>query len=240
MKILTYSDDVNARQPLLKSAADYGFDVESVAGEFRFYKDWETRAKVLLSRLEQMPEDEVICITDAHDVFVNAPANVMKKIYDDNYEGKLVFQSEHQVWPDFRLAPQILEKHKDPDGYSYPCFGCAIGPVRLFVELYREVFKHGHVDEYLASMNGELTWPFDDQLALSKLYPTTDWIVIDSACVLFQSMQAPALPDLGIGQHVKLFLVNKKKNTRPCIVHGHGPVGVKKVYFDVLEKLGYK
>ena len=60
MKILTYSDDVNARQPLLKSAADYGFDVESVTGEFRFYKDWETRAKVLLSRLEQMREDEVI------------------------------------------------------------------------------------------------------------------------------------------------------------------------------------
>lgn len=247
MRLITYSDNEQARQPLIKTAAEYGFDVTVVTGEFRFYKDWETRLQVVLEELERLEalgeQDEIVCITDAHDVFVNNTAKTMADLYDQYYKGKVVFQSEHQVWPDFRLANKILEKHKDYNGYSYPCFGCVIGPVCRLIDLYRRVAVNGHVDDWIKQHNSEITWPFDDQLALSKLYPKHPWIVIDSSCILFQSMQAPALPDCQLarmGSEGEMFLVNTKKGSRPCIVHGHGPVGVKKVYFDVLEKLGHK
>lgn len=246
MRLITYSDDEQARQPLIKTAADYGFDVTVVSGEFRFYKDWETRLKVVLAELERLEslgdQDEIVCITDAHDVFINNTADTISKLYDDNYRGLVVFQSEHQVWPDFRLAHEILDHYKDRDGYSYPCFGCVIGPVHRLIDLYRRVAVNGEVDDWIKQHNAEITWPFDDQLALSKLYPTHSWIVIDSSCLLFQSMQAPALPDcqlVRMGTNGEAFLLNSKKNTRPCIVHGHGPVGVKEVYFDVLGKLGH-
>ena len=96
MKLVIYSDDEKARSPIVQSALKYGFDLHVATGKYRWYKDLETRTRKTLEVLESFDPEELVVVTDGHDVFVNNNAEEFKKHYREHYDGKIVFQSEHQ------------------------------------------------------------------------------------------------------------------------------------------------
>jgi len=238
MKLVIYSDDAKARSPIVQSALKYGFDLHVATGTYRWYKDLETRTRKTLEVLETFDPKELVVVTDGHDVFVNNFAKEFREIYKEHYDGKIVFQSEHQNWPDPRLEKKCLEKFTDPDGYSFLCFGMHVGTVEQLVELYRKGLWLGQVDDELKQINPHLQWSFDDQLFSVIQYLERDDIVVDGNCYLCQSMQAPALQSSDIG-FTPDFVVNIKKNTRPVFVHGHGNVQIKEIYDSVVKRYGY-
>lgn len=238
MKLVIYSDDAKARSPIVQSALKYGFDLNVATGTYRWYKDLETRTRKTLEVLETFDPKELVVVTDGHDVFVNNFAKEFRKIYEEHYDGKIVFQSEHQNWPDPRLEKKCLEKFTDPDGYSFLCFGMHVGTAEQLVELYRKGLWLGQVDDELKQINPHLQWSFDDQLFSVIQYLERDDIVVDGNCYLCQSMQGPALQSGDIG-FTPDFVVNVKKNTRPVFVHGHGNVKIKEIYDSVVKRYGY-
>lgn len=238
MKLVIYSDDEAARKPIATSAEHYGFDLHVATGEYRWYKDLETRTKKTLEVLESFDPDELVVVTDGHDVFVNNSAKEFKDAYEKHYKGKVVFQSEHTNWPDPRLEDKCLEKFNDSDGYSFLCFGMHVGTADQLAEIYRKGLWIGQVDEELKSLNPNLTWEFDDQLFAVKQYLQRDDIVVDHKCLLCQSMQAHALASGDIELDPD-FVINKTKGTRPVFIHGHGNVRVKQIYEQIVKKYGY-
>ena len=238
MKLVIYSDDEKARSPIVQSALKYGFDLHVATGKYRWYKDLETRTQKTLEMLESLDPDELVVVTDGHDVFVNDSAKEFKERYHEHYDKKIVFQSEHQNWPDPRLEKQCLEKHTDIHGYSFLCFGMHAGTAGQLVELYRKGLWIGQVDDELKQINPHLHWSFDDQLFAVKQYLQREDIVIDSDCHLCQSMQARALESSDVA-FTPDFVVNIKKNTRPVFVHGHGNVQIKEIYNSVVKRYGY-
>mgnify|MGYP003108996802 FL=1 len=238
MKLIIYSDDENARKPIAVSAKKYNFELCVASGKYRWYKDLETRTRKTLELLENLKPDELVVVTDGHDVFVNDDASEFKRRYYEHYNEKIVFQSEHQNWPDPRLEKQCLEKHTDPHGYSFLCFGMHAGTAGQLVELYRKGLWIGEVDDELKQINPHLHWSFDDQLFAVKQYLQRDDIVIDADCHLCQSMQAPALQSGDIELHPD-HIINKTKNTRPVFIHGHGNVNIKQIYDSIVARYGY-
>ena len=238
MKLVIYSDDEQARKPIVESAKKNGFDLHVATGKYRWYKDLETRTQKTLEVLESFDPDELVVVTDGHDVFVNNTAEEFKKAYKEHYNGKIVFQSEHQNWPDPRLEEKCLEKFTDPNGYSFLCFGMHAGTASQLVELYRKGLWIGQVDDELKQINPHLHWSFDDQLFSVIQYLQRDDIVVDGGCYLCQSMQGPALSSGDIVLHPEAVL-NKTKNTQPVFVHGHGNVQIKKIYDQIVERYGY-
>ena len=238
MKLVIYSDDEKARSPIVQSALKYGFDLHVATGKYRWYKDLETRTRKTLEVLESFDPDELVVVTDGHDVFVNNNAEEFKKHYKEHYDGKIVFQSEHQNWPDPRLEKKCLQKFTDPDGYSFLCFGMHAGTASQLVDLYRKGLWLGQVDDELKQINPNLHWSFDDQLFAVIQYLQRDDIVVDGGCYLCQSLQASALLSGDIAltpEHI----CNIKKNTKPVFVHGHGNVQVKEIYNSVVKRYGY-
>jgi len=238
MKLVIYSDDEKARSPIVQSALKYGFDLHVATGTYRWYKDLETRTRKTLEVLESFDPEELIVVTDGHDVFVNNTAEEFKKVYEEHYAGKIVFQSEHQNWPDPRLEKKCLEKFTDPDGYSFLCFGMHVGTAKQLVEIYRKGLWLGQVDDELKQLNPNLQWSFDDQLFAIIQYLQRDDIVVDGNCYLCQSMQAPALQSGNVGFAGEC-IVNIAKKTRPVFIHGHGNVNVKAIYDSIVERYGY-
>jgi len=238
MKLVIYSDDEKARSPIVQSALKYGFDLHVATGKYRWYKDLETRTHKTLEVLETFDPKELVVVTDGHDVFVNNYAKEFREIYEEHYNGKIVFQSEHQNWPDPRLEKKCLEKFSDPDGYSFLCFGMHVGTAEQLIELYRKGLWLGHVDDELKQINPNLKWSFDDQLFSVIQYLERDDIVLDGNCYLCQSMQGPALQSGDIA-FTPDFILNIKKNTRPVFVHGHGNVQIKEIYDQIVRRYGY-
>ena len=238
MKLVIYSDDEKARSPIVQSALKYGFDLHVATGKYRWYKDLETRTRKTLEVLESFDPDELVVVTDGHDVFVNNNAEEFKKHYKEHYDGKIVFQSEHQNWPDPRLEKKCLQKFTDPDGYSFLCFGMHAGTASQLVDLYRKGLWLGQVDDELKQINPNLHWSFDDQLFAVIQYLQRDDIVVDGGCYLCQSLQASALLSGDIAltpEHI----CNITKNTKPVFVHGHGNVQVKEIYNTIVKRYGY-
>jgi hypothetical protein len=238
MKLVIYSDDEKARSPIVKSSIKYGFDLHVATGNYRWYKDLETRTKETLKVLESFDPEELVVVTDGHDVFVNNTADKFKEAYRKYYDGKIVFQSEHQNWPDPRLEKACLEKFTDPNGYSFLCFGMHVGTASQLVELYQKGLWIGHVDDELKQINPHLRWSFDDQLFSVVQYLQRDDIVIDGDCHLCQSMQGPALQS-GDVAFTPDCIVNITKKTRPVFIHGHGNVQIKEIYDSVVKRYGY-
>ncbi len=238
MKLVIYSDDERHRKPIEVSAKKFGFDLHIATGKYRWYKDLETRTRKTLEVLETFDPDELVVVTDGHDVFVNNTADEFKKAYKQHYDGKIVFQSEHQNWPDPRLKEKCLEKFTDPYGYSFLCFGMHAGTAGQLVELYRKGLWLGQVDDELKQINPHLHWSFDDQLFAVIQYLQRDDIVIDAGCYLCQSLQGPAL-NSGDVIFYKESINNITKRTRPVFVHGHGNVQIKKIYDQIVERYGY-
>ena len=238
MKLVIYSDDVKARRPIEVSAKKFGFDLHIATGKYRWYKDLETRTQKTLEMLESFDPEELVVVTDGHDVFVNDSAEEFKKRYHKYYDKKIVFQSEHQNWPDPRLEKQCLEKYTDIHGYSFLCFGMHAGAAGQLVELYRKGLWIGHVDDELKQINPHLHWSFDDQLFSVIQYIQRDDIVVDGGCHLCQSLQGPALTSGDIVFY-KESINNITKGTRPVFVHGHGNVQIKKIYDQIVERYGY-
>lgn len=232
MKLVIYSDDEAARRPLAVSAKSHGFEVHVATGTYRWYKDLETRTRQTLKVLESFDPNEIVVVTDGHDMFVNNSSETFLWMYKQYYDGKVVYQSEHQNWPDPRLEEPCLKKFTDPDGYSFLCFGMHAGPAGRLVELYKEGLEIGFTPEEQRRINPHCSWEFDDQLFAIKQYIKNDDIVIDHRCVLCQSMQAPALKDLEINNGV---VVNTLKKTEAVFVHGHGNVHMKEIYNRVVN-----
>jgi len=238
MKLVIYSDDEKARSPIVQSASKYGFDLHVATGKYRWYKDLETRTRKTLEVLESFDPDELVVVTDGHDVFVNNNAEEFKRHYKEHYDGKIVFQSEHQNWPDPRLEKKCLQKFTDPDGYSFLCFGMHAGTASQLVDLYRKGLWLGQVDDELKQINPNLHWSFDDQLFAVIQYLQRDDIVVDGGCYLCQSLQASALQS-GDVAFTPEYVFNVKKNTKPVFVHGHGNVQIKEIYNSVVKRYGY-
>ena len=238
MKLIVYSDDEVARKPISVSAEKHGFDLHVATGRYRWYKDLETRTIETLSKILEFDMDELVVVTDGHDVFVNNSAEEFKGKYQEHYDGKIVFQSEHTNWPDPRLEQACLDKFADPDGYSFLCFGMHVGTVRQLSELYIKGLDSGFVDDELKMINPNLTWSFDDQLFAVQQYLERDDIVIDADCHLCQSLQYDALVSGDI-RFSNEYVLNIKKNTKPVFVHGHGNVNVKQIYNNIAKNYGY-
>lgn len=246
MKLVIYSDDKKAREPLEITAEKYGFDVHVATGTYRWYKDLETRTRSTLEVLKDFDKDEVVVVTDGHDVFVNNTAETFMDAYKAYYNNYVVFQSEKQIWPDPSLADACHARWFDPDGYRFPCFGMHTGPVRRLIQMYENGLERG--DKGDCVLNGwtdsapnidpNCQWQFDDQLFAVRHYVEYRWVTIDDGCELAQSLQRPALPDVeividGKDPHIR----NKTKNTRPAFVHGHGDVRVKAQYERIKDMM---
>ena len=91
MKLIIYSDDENARKPIAVSAKKYNFELCVASGKYRWYKDLETRTRKTLELLENLKPDELVVVTDGHDVFVNDDASEFKRRYYENYNEKIIF-----------------------------------------------------------------------------------------------------------------------------------------------------
>lgn len=195
----------------------------------RFEKDWYTRHVAIRDYLKTLPDqEEIVIISDAHDVFVNQSSDVFLAHIDPN---AITFQSEKQCWPDMSLRRQTARKAPDPHGYQFLCFGLHAGPVDHLLYFYENEDAYGN-----SKAVPTVPWPWDCQLKAYHYYLHEEGILIDQQCQLFQSMQSPALPDVSIQEG---YLVNTVKGTRPCLVHGHGNVRVKEVYNNVVAQLGY-
>lgn len=238
MKLVIFSDDERARHPIAVSAKKHGFDLHVASGVYRWYKDLETRTQKTLEILQTFDPKEIVVVTDGHDVFVNNSAEVFLKEYHEHYSGKVVFQSEHTNWPDPRLEQACLDKHTDPHGYSFLCFGMHAGPAGALVDIYKRGLEIGFVERDMRNLNPHCSWGFDDQLFAIKQYIENPNIVIDSDCRLCQSMQLQALQSGDIAM-TDQFILNTTKNTQPVFIHGHGNVAIKATYEEIVKKYGY-
>lgn len=238
MKLVIYSDDRDARDPITRTAKMHGFDLHVATGKYRWYKDLETRTKSTMDLLKTFDPEEIVVVSDGHDVYIQGDAVNFLSVYNRYYSGKIVFQSEKTNWPDPRLIRKCVEKFTDMDGYSFLCFGMHAGPAGKIVEMYEKGLRTGVVDDELKHINPHLNWAFDDQLFAALEYVVNDDLVVDGQCLLAQTLQPEAHDDLL--QYEDGSIRNSKKNTRPIFIHGNGSVNVKRMYEDVMRRYVYR
>jgi hypothetical protein len=176
--------------------------------------------KVLLLQryIANLPDDDVVLFTDAHDVRVLGRAmDVLARF--KKVGARIVFSAEKNCWPDAHRACEYAFSPEDDDSeYKFLNSGAFIGYVGDLKRLFAE-----HAAE-------PLDYSTDDQRYYTRLFLAhqheKERIRLDTRCRLFQSLF------LAHQDVCPTSLVNHKFATRPLVWHGNGGNAVGDPFFN--------
>jgi hypothetical protein len=193
-------------------------------GEGKDWKDYFTKNECYINGLESVKHKYKYVIgVDARDVLFMGGLGEILNEYVENYNDKLVFNGEdydgsiasfdkingtREDYVDYRSKLNYASTNK----YKYLNSGCFIGPIDTAIWAMKEAYKYkdkwgGNVD------NG----PMED------VYFSTDKIVVDEQCKIFQTLSDNEAGGVNfdlVYKQGKPF--NRKYNTNPVILHGPG------------------
>ncbi len=163
---------------------------------------------LLLQRfIADLPDDDIVLFTDAHDVRVLGRAlDVLTRF--KQIGARIVFSAEKNCWPDAHRACEYVASACGDSEYKYLNSGAFIGYVGDLKRLFAE---HAHEP---------LDYTTDDQRFFTTLYlehqRESARICLDTQCRLFQSLF------LAHADICPTSLVNRAFGTRPLVWHGNG------------------
>lgn len=153
--------------------------------------------------------DKLMLFTDSYDVILNNNIKDMKKIYDEKYNGKIVFASEESCWPDERLEREYPER-REPNRFLNS--GCILGRVCDFKKLLDTDIKNNE----------------DDQLYYTRKFLSGRYNVeIDYDQELFLCLNCNK-NSYYLNENISCMYT--KSHRRPFVIHGNGPNSIKMLF----------
>jgi hypothetical protein len=190
-------------------------------------KDWNgyfTKNECYINKLEQLKAKYKYVIgVDGRDVLFMDGLDMILKVYNENYLGKLVFNGE-----DFNGSGLSFDKvngareeytnhrtklnYASDNKYKFLNSGCFIGPIDTVIWAMKEAYN------YKENWGGEV-----DNGPMEEVYLSSDDIVVDEECRIFQTLSSNEAGGVNfdlIYKEGKPF--NKRYGTNPMILHGPG------------------
>ena len=221
--VVTIASDIDKADKLYESAKRHNIDVINLwpegavwnGGLQNFSTGGGVKANLLTEYIEGLPDDDLVILTDAYDVFFcDTTDEIVRRFL--SFKCEVLFQAEQYNWPDESLMwPPTNTK------YRYLCSGVIIGRV---AEL-NHILAHGMSDNQ------------SDQLYYQHAYLSKRF-----NCKLDTEMYVSASNDSAIvAKNNQVF--NPYTKCYSCIYHGNGGKEAKlhfnKLYRQIYPKRNY-
>lgn len=242
MQIITVATHNEGYLDLLKkSCKRNGHKLKILAwGEGKNWKGNISKFRYLIEYLKKQDPNEIIMVLDAFDTMVLADSKEIEKKFR-NSNKKFICGTEKVNDFTKKIAAERFNKlvnvpyKKTPTGYDYLCSGTIISYAGYAVKIYEKCLENNKGEE-------------SDQVALVKIYLTSNLIDVDWKNEIFFTTTAFNYPKLG---HMDFFnprqyediyffknrIYNKDTNSFPVVIHLTANGDLCR-YFA--KKLGYK
>lgn len=157
---------------------------------------------------------------DAYDVLFFEKLEEIEYLYEEFYKDKILFSGEKGCYPDWDLMSVYPEADSE---WKYLNSGSYMAPIDSFLKLF---------EKYPVKFSD------DDQRYFTNIFLNDNKIILDTKCIIFQSIAFQANDDFIFSANK---VINNKTKSMPSIVHGNGRTDLTKFYsllqFETLEEL---